>query len=252
MMNNVQSFSQSSDRYAKHRPQYPAELFEYLSGISPGHESAWDCATGNGQAAVSLAEYFARVEATDISAEQIEHGMAHPRVQYSVSPAEQTPFEDDSFDLITVATAVHWFDPEKFHREVERVLKPGGVLAVWTYSYFEIEPAIDKVIRDGLLHPIHPYWAEGNLQVLNGYRDLRLPLIEFSTPKFTMKVEWKLTQLLAYMQTWSAVKRYIADRGIDPIEVLEKHLGPVWEEAGAIREVKMPLYLRACRKPSSI
>src|SRR6185503_1839669 len=109
-LNNIQTFSQSSAQYAKHRPQYPPELFAFLSELCQSHESAWDCATGNGQAAVSCAKYFSQVQATDISAEQIQNGQPHPRVGYSVSPAEQTPFENESFDLVVVATAVHWFD----------------------------------------------------------------------------------------------------------------------------------------------
>ena len=161
----VQTFSQDSDQYAKNRPHYPDELFAYLSELCEAHDAAWDCATGSGQAAVSLAKYFSRVEATDLSAEQIEHGIVHPKVHYSVSPAEHTPFNDESFDLITVATAVHWFDPPQFHREVNRVLKPRGILAVWTYGYFAIEPATDQVIRDELLNPIDRFWAEGNRQV---------------------------------------------------------------------------------------
>jgi len=213
-------------------------------------DSAWDCATGNGQAAVSLARYFSRVEATDISAEQIQNSIAHPKVRYRVSPAERTPFPDSSFDLITVATAVHWFDQDQFHREVERVLKPGGVLAVWTYAYFEIEPEIDAVIRKELLNPIDRFWASGNRQVLNGYRDLTLPFEEIrDLPNFVLKIEWNLEQFLAYARTWSAVKRYSAELGIDPVEGMETKLKAIWGEPDTIKVVKMPLYLRAGRKP---
>jgi ubiquinone/menaquinone biosynthesis C-methylase UbiE len=249
-MNNAQTFSKASDQYAKHRPQYPEELFSYLSEICARHDSAWDCATGNGQAAVSCAKYFSHVEATDISAEQIEHGIPHPKVHYSICPAEHTPFADQSFDLITVATAVHWFDPEQFHREVERVLKPGGVLAVWTYGYFQIEPEIDQVIRRELLDPIDPFWASANRQVLNGYRDLLLPLDEIrDLPAFVLKIEWDLGQLLAYARTWSAVKRYSAELGTDPLDGLETKMKTVWDEPDKIRTVHMPLFLRASRKP---
>ena len=248
-MNNIQTFSQGSEQYAKNRPRYPEELFAYLSEVCDGHESAWDCATGNGQAAVSLAQYLSRVEATDISAEQILQHILHPRVHYSICPAEYTPFEDQAFDLITVATAVHWFDLEQFFREVERVLKLRGVLAVWTYGLFEIEPEIDQVIAQELLEPIDPFWAPGNRQVLNGYRDLSLPFNEIrNPPTFSIQLEWNLSQFLAYVRTWSAVKRYAAELGKDPVERFEMKLKSVWPAPDTIKIVRMPLFFRASRK----
>lgn len=248
LLSNAQIFSQYSDQYAKHRPRYPDELFAYLSSVAPSHDSAWDCATGNGQAAVSLAKYFDHVEATDISAQQIEHHLPHPKVRYSVSPAEQTPFDDQAFDLITVATAVHWFDQEKFHQEVGRVLKPGGILAIWSYGYFNTEPEIDAAIQTELLEPIDPFWAAGNRLVLNGYRDLTLPFEELRTPNLTMHVEWNLDQLLAYARTWSAVKRYEVEVGHDLVKQAEARLAAPWGAREKVRAVKMPLSLRVSRK----
>ena len=248
-MNNAQTFSQSSDQYAKSRPQYPDELFSYLSEICKEHNLAWDCATGNGQAAGSLTKYFSQIEATDISEEQIKHAIQHPKIKYSVSPAEQTSFENESFDLVTVAVAVHWFDQQKFFQEVNRVLKPDGILAIWTYGLLEIEPEIDKTITENLLKPIDSFWAEGNRQVMNGYRDLIMPFEEIQNkPNFVMKIEWNLNQLLAYLRTWSAVKRYITEVGNDPVADLESKLKTIWQEPDKAKIVQMPLFLRVSRK----
>lgn len=129
-MNDVQTFSRNSEPYAQHRPQSPEGLFSYLNKICTSHDSAWDCATGNGQAAISCANYSSPMEATDISSEQIEQSIVHPKVSYGVCAAECTSFQNHSFDLITVATSVHWFDQKQFYREAERVLKPNGVLVI--------------------------------------------------------------------------------------------------------------------------
>ncbi len=249
-MNNAQTFSQSSDQYAKHRPQYPDELFAYLSEICKEHNMAWDCGSGNGQAAVGVAKHFLRVEATDISQEQIQNAIQHPNIKYSVSPAEETSFEDESFDLVTVAVAIHWFDQPKFFQEVNRVLKPNGILAVWTYGLFEIEPDVDKIIFEELLKPIDPFWAEGNRQVMNGYRNLSMPFAEIKdVPKLKMKIEWTLNQLLAYLGTWSAVKRYITEVSNDPLANLESKLKPMWGEVDKAKKIDMPIFLRVSRKP---
>jgi ubiquinone/menaquinone biosynthesis C-methylase UbiE len=248
-LNNVQTFSQSSGQYAKNRPQYPDELFSYLSKVCSARDSAWDCATGNGQAAVSLARYFSHVEATDISAEQIEHGIPHPRVRYSLSPAEQTPFEKEAFDLVVVATAVHWFDQGQFFREVDRVLKPGGVLAIWGYGTMTITPEVDQVLAGELLAPIDHFWSEGNRQVMNGYRDLSLPFEEIrDPPELSVRVEWDLAQLLAFMRTWSAVKRFASELGVDPMDGLDTKLKPVWGNLSKTKIVQLPLPLRVSQK----
>ena len=140
-------FSKQAEEYAQYRPRYPDALFEYLASVAPGHALAWDCATGNGQAALSLAPYFERVVGTDASESQIANAQPHEKITYRVARAEQTDFEDHSVDLITVAQAIHWFDLDAFYAEAKRVLRPGGVLAAWTYYESEIEPAIDRVAR---------------------------------------------------------------------------------------------------------
>ena len=118
-------FSAQAADYAKFRPLYPKELFRYLVTVAPGNELAWDCATGNGQAAVALGEVFERVIATDASEKQIGNAEPHPRVEYRVAPAEASGIESTTVDLVTVAQALHWFDLERFDAEVETVAVHG-------------------------------------------------------------------------------------------------------------------------------
>jgi len=248
-LNNAQTFSQNSDRYAKYRPSYPDELFLYLSDLCQGHESVWDCATGNGQAAISCAKYFLHIEATDISPEQIRNAMLHPQITYSVSSAESAQFGDNSFDMIMVAQALHWFNLDRFHQEAQRVLKPNGILAIFGYAYFQIDPDIDAVITDHLFAPIDRFWAPENRLLMSGYRDMAIPFHELPIQReFTMNVEWTLPQLLEYFRTWSAVKRFVAQEGNDPVSELEPKIKPLWKESDTVKRVKMPLFLRASRK----
>ena len=83
-------FSKQSGDYVSGRPGYPEALFIQLANLSPSVSCAWDCGTGNGQAATSLAAHFARVVATDPSEEQIKRANFHPRVRYAVATGEQS------------------------------------------------------------------------------------------------------------------------------------------------------------------
>jgi ubiquinone/menaquinone biosynthesis C-methylase UbiE len=70
--------------------QYPKILFEYLSSITKDHALAWDCACGNGQASIGLAEYYEQVIATDASSAQILHAVPHLKIQYRIAHAENS------------------------------------------------------------------------------------------------------------------------------------------------------------------
>src|ERR1700751_4601392 len=93
-------FSKQAADYAKFRPHYPREMFEYLGTIAPSRKLAWDCGTGNGQAAIGLASGFDRIIATDASEKQIANAQPHERVDYGVAAAEDSGLISASVDLI--------------------------------------------------------------------------------------------------------------------------------------------------------
>jgi SAM-dependent methyltransferase len=151
-------FSGHAADYAKARPSYPPELFAWLAQQCAGHDLTWDCGTGNGQAARALAEHFRRVHATDLSAEQIAQAEPDPRIDYLAAPAEVSGLPDRCCDLVTVAQALHWFCGEPFYAEVQRVLKPGGVFAAWTYTLLRGEAELNAIVEDFYRNTIGPWW----------------------------------------------------------------------------------------------
>ncbi|PIV34870.1 MAG: SAM-dependent methyltransferase [Lysobacterales bacterium CG02_land_8_20_14_3_00_62_12] len=242
-------FSQVSEHYAEHRPRYPSALFDWLAAQCAEHELAWDCATGNGQAATELGRVFQRVIATDASAAQIAQAVAHPRVFYQVTSAATSDIDTGSVDLISVAQALHWFDLPRFYAEARRVLKPEGRIAIWSYglhslSHRALDACIDRFYRDRL----GAYWPAERRHVETGYRDLAFPFTAIHAPTFVMQMRWTLDQLLGYLRSWSASGRYQAATGIDPVSELEPELRALWGDAAAPRSITWPLLLRFGRR----
>ena len=242
-MSSLDLFSEKSDLYALARPTYPQELYNFLESCVDKKNKVWDCATGNGQAAVALSEIFGEVQATDLSEQQIAHAVRKDNIHYSVQSAEHTNFQDNYFDLITVAQAIHWFDYEKFWPEVKRVLKPGGVFAAWGYDWCRIRADIDEVISDYILKVIEPFWATQNQLVWNGYKDIDFPFRKIPAPKIEMNQYWNLTQLLNYMSTWSATRLCIKSIGPEFFEIATDRIKSVWGDIEMVKEVKMDVHI---------
>lgn len=241
-------FAKIARQYADSRPSYPAALFDWLAAQCNRHELAWDCAAGSGQASLSLAQHFQRVIATDASAAQITQAIAHPRIVYHVATAEDSGLKARSADLVTVAQALHWFDVNRFYAEVRRVLKPGGVLAVWSYGVLQVEgKEVDARVQRFYHEEVGPYWPPERHHVETGYRELAFPFALIDAPAFAMQLDWNLEQLLGYFRSWSATAAYSAARGSDPVAVIEQDLRTCWGDPAQPRTVTWPLTLLAGR-----
>jgi len=120
----INHFNQQSDQYFLCRPDYPDALFDYLAEQVDSKARVWDCGTGTGQAAKSLAERFDTVIATDVNSGQLAVATPMNNIQYYCCPAEKTAIDAGSINLITVAQALHWFNFESFYAEVRRVSAP--------------------------------------------------------------------------------------------------------------------------------
>lgn len=235
-------FSKQAADYAKYRPVYPKALYDCIFSHVQNFDAAWDCATGNGQAAVALSSKFQHVYATDISKNQIQHAEIRPNIIYRVCPAEKTHFQDDSFDLVTVAQALHWFDFNQFYPELKRVLKPEGLFAAWSYGLAKVSPTIDSLVDHLYNELLKAYWDSRRTLIDEEYRTIPFPLNKIKAPHLFIELEWTFEHFVLYLKTWSPVQTYIDHHGSNPVDLILSSLEKAWGEMPR-RKITWPLYL---------
>ena len=240
-------FSGDSANYARFRPRYPDALFDFLAGEAPAREEAWDVGTGTGQAAVGLARRFEHVTATDSSMSQIEMATADPRVSYRVASAESSGLEDASMDLVSAAQALHWFDRPRFWAEARRILRPNGVIAIWTYVLVEISPEIDAVVRRFYSGIVGPFWPPERRITEQRYQTIEFPFAEFDAPDFVIEQLMTLEDVAGYIRTWSATRGFIKQHGQDPVDGLVEDLTRAWRNPSLARPARWPVAMRVGR-----
>lgn len=238
------NFSAQSAQYAQFRPGYPAELYAFLFAQCRGFGRVWDCATGNGQMAVELAKRFQRVDATDISENQLKNAVQQPNIYYRLGSAETPDFPDHSLDLITVGQAAHWFQLDRFYEAALKALKPGGVLALVGYHLLKINPAVDALVYHFYQNTLAGCWDPERALVESRYQTLPFPLREIPFPEMSTQYTWTPNHLLGYLSSWSAVRHYKTKFGHDPLDgAFEQSLLEVWPREQALT-VHFPVFGR--------
>lgn len=243
-------FSKQADIYRNSRPTYPPELYDFITALCKNRNMAWDCATGNGQCAVALAEYFDKVIATDASAQQIQNAFEHPKITYRVATAYNSGLENASADIVTVATAAHWFEIEKFYAEADRVLAPQGVLAIWSYGGCNVNAEVDAVLAKLSLEILADYWAPEIWRIWRDkYKNLPFPYEQITAPPFKSVLNWDLQQLINYLNSWSGVQNYKSKENRNPVALIETELKAAWGDPETTKPVTWHLYMKVGRKP---
>ncbi|KAL8473386.1 hypothetical protein ACS0TY_030282 [Phlomoides rotata] len=241
-------FDKQAEIYADARPTYPADWYKMLAALTPHHSLAWDVATGNGQAALGVAEYYEQVIATDISEPQLKHAIQHPCIRYVHTPLSLSDDElvrlignESSVDLITIAQAIHWFDLPRFYSVVNRLLrKPGGILAVWGYKDIKVSPEFDAAGKRWFETSI-PYWNSKTQSLFGGYQSLPFPFesvgigLEGNPVFVDIPKELSFEGYLRMIRSWSAVET-AKERGVDLLsEGAVKELEAAWGGANLVR-----------------
>ena len=240
-------FSTQAKAYAKYRPSYPIELFDYILQFVNERNCAWDCATGNGQAAVILSRFFKNVEACDLSETQIKNAFQKENIHYSVCEAEKTNFAGNSFDLITIAQAYHWIDWDGFHKEALRVGKNKAVVAIWAYNLFTSDDhEVDQLLQRFYFEIVGPYWDAERKYVDENYESVKFDFELLPSKTFETKLLWRKEDFVGYLSSWSAVQHYIKKKGASPVDLIKKNLDQTWGKDREI-EVRFPIFLRLGR-----
>jgi SAM-dependent methyltransferase len=239
-------FSAKAAEYATFRPTYPDALFDFVASLPAERRLAWDCATGNGQAAVPLTAHFERVIATDASREQILQATPHERVSYDVALADASGLAGGSVDLVTVAQALHWFPLDRFFAEVRRVISPGGALAIWCYTMPKLGGVIDEIVDRYYSETCGPYWPLERRLVDEGYAKIAMPFADVGAPPLDTEARLTLDAFAGYIRTWSATQKLAAAIGRDPVIEVEEALRPHWGGEDT-RLARWPIHVRAGR-----
>ena len=254
-------FSAQSKEYASSRPNYPKALFEFIVGLVDKKDLAWDCATGNGQAAVVLADHFKQVVASDISTRQLENAQQKSNIAYRIFHAEDTPLEDNSVDLVTIAQALHWFNLDRFYSEVRRVLTKrkdigigrgegggGGVIAAWAYGLHTVSPDVDELTRYLYKEILgDKYWPAETKYIEERYETIPFPFEQIPAPEFQIRLRWNLYELVNYFRSWSSVQKFIEKNKYDPVSEILDGLEYAWGGKSKVhdkRKVVWPLYVK--------
>ncbi len=218
-VSGVNWFDSDGRDYSQFRPRYSDALLKWVASTAKEHGVLWDCATGNGQAAVGLARYFKQVIATDSAASQIEAAEVLSNIEYRQADAACSGLSADSVDCVTIAQAMHWFAYDDFFAEVKRVAKPGASVVAWCYTTPAFtDPQIQALWQRCYIDYLQPYFEPGRRYVEDSYASIPFPFSSVQTRVFRQTYSWTLARFLAYVSTFSAVKRSRVELSKDPVE----------------------------------
>ncbi|XP_077993370.1 putative methyltransferase DDB_G0268948 [Glandiceps talaboti] len=266
--------SEMAGSYKNLRPTYPEGLAKrivsYVKQKSGDLKFAVDVGCGSGQSTLILAGHVDQVLGVDISADQIEcanSSATPPNVNFKVGGCGDIPVESGTVDLITVGTAIHWFNLDDFYNEVDRVLRPGGCLAIYTYYNTKIEypdAEKNKTINDLLAEfeekVMHGNRREGHWAKLldgdNSLCELNLPYKDSERDASqAIKSERSVASLIALMKTYSECKEYMRKNpcGDKVFVELQNGIMSVLDSQSSAENTLitgvLPLYLSMSRKP---
>lgn len=131
---NFFSHNTAAERYAKGRPDFHSNTIQHIKvflKLEKKLNKVLDIACGTGLSTQALLEIATHVYGTDSSKSMLDFALQKEKINFQLAKAEEQPFADSTFDLITVCSGVHWFDIDKFLLEANRLLKSKSWLILY-------------------------------------------------------------------------------------------------------------------------
>ena len=200
------SFSNVIDAYKKYRRDYPEKTYDLIHEFCPDVSAkVLDLGCGTGIATNHLALYYDTVVGTDREESMVEAARegAVANATFIATSSEKLPFEDSSFDLVTVASAYHWFDYDRAGKEIYRVLKPNGKLCVfWKNGNGKSKNYLPSFAYENLKKFITDI-PSANKEKLSDAIFLRVGFIKVDDEEFDFEDIYSKEEILGYIQSHS-------------------------------------------------
>jgi ubiquinone/menaquinone biosynthesis C-methylase UbiE len=242
----------AAERYAKGRPDFHSNTIRHIRAflqLKDKLPKALDIACGTGLSTKALLELATEVYGTDLSQEMLNLALEKNKIKYALAPAEQQPFPDNSFDLITVSSGVHWFAIDAFLAEAFRLLKSNAWLILFE-NHFIAEMEGDENFKRWFperylkkfpsppRHNVYP-WTNENLHT----RYFNLVAEE----KFTNAVMFNKPQLILYFTTQSNILSAVEKKATSFEEAeqwLNEELSPFFTSDTTVRTLQFGNWIK--------
>ena len=245
--------------YRKFRPTYPQKILDLISDYVKTHacgsfDLAVDVACGSGQSTFYLQDTFKQCIGVDISKAQVEQARTAAsekeviNVSFVEGSADKLPMKDASVDVVSLAQAWHWLEPEGFYKECKRVLKPRGCVAVYGYGQGHLmNKRSDTLLQQFYSGTLGGYWHDRRTHIDNQYRGVVLPFKNTKRHNFNMTKHMSLDSYFGYVSSWSAYCNYCENNpGNSVLEELKEEIKNILtsEDVGNTDiQVSFPVFL---------
>lgn len=260
--------------YAKFRFPVSSEIISPIisrlsESLDPPHEVVVDVGCGTGQTVHELSKHFKKYIGVDVSEGQVAQANASPNkpsnAEYHAMPCEHLPFiQDNSVDVISASQSYHWFDHSKFCKEARRILKPGGMLAVYAYLTLEItseqataeQNLLIENARKRVYDVLDQYFDSAREYVRQQYRTVEFPYEDVT--RLTLRDHFKqdLAFFKSFLQTMSPYQTILANDSakakgmLDAFDTDVKNaLGNLWKGDETPLSLSRPYCVVLCMRP---